>query len=268
MADQPRRPNRGNAGSGKGKGPGGGGSAGRGGSGKNRGKPPRGGGRPAYGKPRSAGGAGGSRFSRPGGGGRKLVQAVPGALSLKRLSQSTWAFVPPDCALERQMDLEDAQEMRARHEDEIARDELLYIVADCHGFMTAHNELGELALAQEDVKLARGHYGYSYENALKSLPPGFSGRLPHAEGYNGPFFEAGRGLARCLVALGRVEEGEKVLKKLAQFDPEEPDTQSLLSQLAEFKAGSPPTPCGTSTVSFLPIITIEGAEEDDEDDDD
>lgn len=269
MADQPPRPNRGAQGSGKGN------SSGRrsakgGGAGKNRGKPPgRGAGLPGDRQRRSTGGP--ARFGRPGSSGRKPRKPGEGVLSLKRLSKNEWAFVAPDCAVERQMDLEDARDMRQKQEEEIARDELLYLVADCHGFMAAHNELGELALEHNDVKLARGHFGFSYENGLKSLPPGFSGRLPADQGYNEPFFDAGRGLARCLVALGRIEEGEKLLKKLLQFDPDEPNTQSLLTQLDEYKAGTPPAPCGTSG-GLLPIITsispVDGDEEDEDDDDD
>ena len=194
-------------------------------------------------------------------------------MSLKRVSKSTWAFVAPDCACERQLDLEDAQDMRAKREEEIARVELLYLVADCHGFMEAHNLLGELALEANDVKLARGHFGYCYENGLKTLPPGFRGLLPADEGYNGPFFEAGRGLARCLIALGEVAQGAAILKKLASLDPVEPETQSLLAQLreyeAELKAGT-----GTTAANSLPIITgitpLSPADLDDdaEDDDD
>lgn len=264
MPDQPKRPNRGSQGSGKGNG---GGAPKGSGAGKNRGqRPGQSGGRPAYGQSRSTGGP--PKFGRPGSSGKKPRKPGEGVLSLKRLSKNEWMFVAPDCAVEREMDLEDAREMRAGQEEEIARDELLYLVADCHGFMSAHNELGELALEQNDVKLARGHFGFSYENGLKSLPPGFSGQLPHAEGYNAPFFAAGCGVARCLVALGRVEEGEKVLKKLSQFDPHEPDTQSLLKQLEEYKAGTPPMPCGTAG-GLLPIITdIASATDDEEDDDD
>ena len=267
MADQPRRPGRGAGGSGQGN-AGGGRSSGGGGPGKGRGKPAgRSGGRPAYGKSRSTGGP--PKF-RNAGGGRKPRDADGQVLSLKRLSKSEWAFVAPDCACERELDLEDAIHMREKQEEEIARDELLYLVADCHGFMAAHNLLGEMALEQSDVKLARGHYGFSYENGLKSIPLGFSGRLPVDQGYNAPFFDAGHGLARCLVALGRIEEAEKVLRKLAQLDPSEPDTQSLLSQLEEYKAGSAPSTI-VSSGGLLPIITNIGPlplVDDDEDDDD
>lgn len=193
-----------------------------------------------------------------------------GSLSLKRLKGNQWMLVAPECACERQLDLDEARDMRAKREEEIARDELLYLVADCHGFLEAHNLLGELALEENDVKLARGHFGYSYENALKALPPGFKGLLPADQGYNGAFFEAGRGLARCLISLGRVAEGAAVLKKLAGWDPEEPHTQSLLEQLREYESE---LKLGTASLSSLPIITgitplTPDSDDDDDDDDD
>ena len=40
--------------------------------------------------------------------------------------------------------------------------------------------LGELALEENDVSLARGHFGYAYEIGVRALPPGgLSGPLPY-----------------------------------------------------------------------------------------
>lgn len=140
-------------------------------------------------------------------------------------------LVPPDCAEERTEDLDEVQQMIAGNEREIARDELLYLVADFRAFLEAHNLLAELALEDNDVKLARGHFGFAYECGLESLPPGFSGQLPSAQGYNVHFFNSGRGLARCLIALGKPVEGREVLTRLLRFDPQDQDTKSLLEQL-------------------------------------
>jgi len=123
--------------------------------------------------------------------------------------------------------------MIAAGELEIARDELLYLVSDCRGFLEAHNRLGELALEEGDVPLARGHFGFAFEIGIESLPKGFCGILPSAVAYNAPFFLAGRGLARCLIARGQRAEGRKVLEQLARFDPGEGSIRRLLAELDE-----------------------------------
>lgn len=154
-------------------------------------------------------------------------------LKLRRLDGNRFAFQPPVCAFDRREDLEEVQQMIAAGELEIARDELLYLVSDCRGFLEAHNLLGELALEEEDISLARGHYGFAYEIGLDSLPAGFRGILPAKRDYNRAFFLAGRGLARCLIARGKDQEGRAVLVQLARFDPQEEHVKSLLKELDE-----------------------------------
>lgn len=116
-------------------------------------------------------------------------------------------------------------------EFDIANDELLYLVSDCRGFIEAYNLLGELALEDNDVKLAKGHFGFGYETGLNLLPPGFRDNLPANLGDNRHFFAAGRGLARCLIALGNRNDGRDVLQRLAKFDASDKQTQSLLAQV-------------------------------------
>lgn len=154
-------------------------------------------------------------------------------LKLRRLDGNRFAFQPPVCAFDRQEDLDEVQTMIAAGELEIARDELLYLVSDCRGFLEAHNLLGELALEEEDISLARGHFGFAYEIGLDSLPAGFRGILPARRDYNRAFFLAGRGLARCLIARGQQQEGRDVLVQLAKFDPQEEHVKSLLKELDE-----------------------------------
>ena len=149
------------------------------------------------------------------------------------LTEIDMLFQPPVCAVDRKEDLDEVHNMIAGGELEIARDELLYLVSDCRGFLEAHNLLGELALEEEDISLARGHFGFAYEIGLDSLPKGFRGILPAKKDYNQPFFLAGRGLARCLIARGNKAEGHDVLKQLARFDPREETIQALLEELSE-----------------------------------
>jgi hypothetical protein len=164
-------------------------------------------------------------------------RADPARLKLRRLDGNRFAFQPPVCAFDRQEDIDEVQKMITDGELEIARDELLYLVSDCRGFLEAHNLLGELALEEEDISLARGHFGFAYEIGLDSLPPGFRGILPAKREYNRAFFLAGRGLARCLIARGQHKEGRDVLVQLAKFDPQEEHVRSLLKELDERKKG-------------------------------
>ncbi len=159
--------------------------------------------------------------------------ASPARLQLKRLDGNRFAFQPPICAVDRKEDLDEVHQMIGGGELEIARDELLYLVSDCRGFLEAHNLLGELALEENDLALARGHFGFAYEIGLDSLPKGFRGILPANADYNRPFFLAGRGLARCLIARGKRSEGREVLRQLARFDPREETVQALLKELEE-----------------------------------
>ena len=124
-------------------------------------------------------------------------------------------------------------EIRAGGEFEIARDELLYLVADCRGFLEAYIQLAELALEDEDISLAKGHFAFAYENGLDRLPLNFRGQLPCQEGYNPHFYAAGRGLARCLIARKEIQAAREVLQQLLKFDPTEEGTLSLITQLNE-----------------------------------
>lgn len=157
----------------------------------------------------------------------------PARLSLRRLDANRFALLEPFTAIDRQEDIDEVRKMIAGGELEIARDELLYLVSDCRGFLEAHNLLGELALEEEDLSLAQGHFGFAYEIGISSLPPGFKGRLPANKEYNNAFFLAGRGVARCLIARGQQEKGREVLEQLARLDPQEKDVRALLDELSE-----------------------------------
>src|SRR5262249_41730770 len=97
----------------------------------------------------------------------------PARLQLRRLDGNQFAFQPPICARDRKEDLDEVRQMISASELEIARDELLYLVADCRAFLEAHNLLAELALEEGNIPLARGHFGFGYEIGLNSLPEGF-----------------------------------------------------------------------------------------------
>lgn len=228
--------------------------AGKSGPGKSGSHKP--GGKPSRGRTSSSG----DSRPRPGGP-RPRRPTARGLLRLRRLDANRYALQAPSCAMEREEDLEEVHAMIAEDELEIARDELLYLVADCRAFLSAHNLLGELALREEDISLARGHFGFAYEVGLDSLPPGFRGVLPTQRDYNGEFFLAGRGLARCLIARGQRAEGRGVLQNLQKLDPRNTDVRDLLAELDEQERLGLVSP-------DLPMLDDLPESEDEDDDDD
>lgn len=166
-----------------------------------------------------------------------------GLLRMRRLDGNRFALQKPAAAFEREDDLDEVQQMIAAGEFEIARDELLYLVADSRSFLEAHNLLGELALEEEDIGLARGHFGFAYEVGLDSLGSDFKGILPAGRDYNREFFRAGRGVARCLIARGDRAEGRAILEKLLKLDSRESESRGLLEELDEQdRTGNIPPP--------------------------
>lgn len=141
----------------------------------------------------------------------------------RRPGERGWELVHPRCVQERMEDLEEVQQMLAAGEVEIAIDELRWLLDGCGDFIAAHRLLGELALADGDLKLARGHFGYAYEIGLSALPPrGFEGPLPHRLAANQPLLESAKGLAWCLHELGKNKLARRVLVQLLLLDSTDP----------------------------------------------
>lgn len=125
--------------------------------------------------------------------------------------------------------------MVAAGETDIARDELVWLLAECPDFLEAHLHLGLLALEEDDPKLARGHFGRAYELGIKALEAaGGPPSLPYEHAGNRPFFEAAKGLAHCLVATGRGKLAKDVVRRAVALDPKDP------LGLAALVAGGPP----------------------------
>jgi hypothetical protein len=107
-------------------------------------------------------------------------------------------------------------------EIDVAVDELRWLLQGCRELLEAHQLLGEIALADNDLILARGHLGYAYEMGLGSIPDDFPGPLAYARPANRPFFEAGKGLAWCLKQLGEAKAAARVVERLLRLDPSDP----------------------------------------------
>ena len=62
-------------------------------------------------------------------------------------------------------------------EVDIAIDELRWLLGGCSDFIAAHRMLGEAAMLESDIPLARGHFGYAFQIGVKALDQaGVAGR--------------------------------------------------------------------------------------------
>ena len=128
--------------------------------------------------------------------------------------------------------------MVAAGEIEIARDEVRWLLSECHDFQAAHKLLGDLGLAEGDFRLARGHYGYAYQLGIQALDrsPEFAAaspdrRLPYAILANQPFYQAGRGVVQCLLKMNKRGMAQDVINRLLSLDPGDPlSVRRLLDQ--------------------------------------
>ncbi len=131
-------------------------------------------------------------------------------------------LVEPPCVRQRREDLEEVRVMLEAGEIDVAADELLWLLSGCDVLLEAHKLLGEIALADGDLPLARGHLGYAYELGLGALETGARGVLPYARPANQAFFEAGKGLAWCLKQQGEMGLAAEVVERLLTLDPSGP----------------------------------------------
>jgi hypothetical protein len=143
-----------------------------------------------------------------------------------------WEFVPPRCATQRQEDLEEVHKMLELGEIDVAIDELRYLLEECSDFVAGHRLLGELALTNGDLPLARGHFGYAYTASIRALPAGHSGPVPYSQPANRAFFEASKGLIHCLLELEKPELAREVIDMMLRLDPTDPlAVKPLLDEL-------------------------------------
>ena len=141
----------------------------------------------------------------------------------KVAGEDAWEFVNPRCAADRAEDLEEVRKMIDAGETEIATDELRWLLNGCSDFLEAHKTLGELALLESDIPLARGHFGYAFQIGKKALDAaGCRGLVPYRLASNTAFHEAGKGLAFSLRELGKRELLTPVLETLLRCDPSDP----------------------------------------------
>ncbi len=106
---------------------------------------------------------------------------------------------------------------------DVARDECRWLLDGCSECLEAHRMLGEIALEQEDLALARGHFGYAYRMGIAALDrASMAGPLPYELLANRSFFESAKGLAWCLLRLGKRELAVEVVERVLICDPSDP----------------------------------------------
>ena len=154
---------------------------------------------------------------------RKRVSTSTVGVERARSGQG-FTLTHPRAARDAAEDLEEVRTMIAAGENDVAIDELRWLVSACPDMIEAHYLLGKLAVeADHDLPLARGHFGVGYQLGAKALAR-TGGPMPLSALHpaNRPFYDAGRGLAWCLNELGRPEMAIEVVEHLLRCDPLDP----------------------------------------------
>jgi tetratricopeptide (TPR) repeat protein len=152
-----------------------------------------------------------------------LLPRRPTAVQARRRPQDgAWELVHPRCARERAEDIEEVQLMLDAGEVDIAVDELRWLLSGCADFIQAHLLLGEIALEENRLRLARGHFGRAFELGYSALPERLDAPVPYRLPANQPFLQAAKGLAWCLHKLNKNAEALAVVEVLLACDPTDP----------------------------------------------
>jgi hypothetical protein len=172
--------------------------------------------------------------------GRNPSRPTSGVSVERSRSGQGWTLVHPPCVRESAEDLEEVREMIATGENEVAIDELRWLIETCTDFVEAHYLLGKLAVeTANDVALGRAHFGFGYQLGMRALERARNPTpVPALHPANRPFYDAGRGLAWCLAELGKREMALEVVENLRRCDPADP--LGLRAWIDELKtAGAP-----------------------------
>ncbi len=173
------------------------------------------------------------RGPAPGGAKKKTARRPKGGVNVRRIpNQPGWELVPPRGAVERADDLLQVHDMIAHGEIEIAMDELRWLLGGCPEFIEAHAVLGELALAENDLALARAHFGLAFQVGQQAIEQRtLAVPLPYARPANQAFFSCGKGLVWCLLKQQKRHMAQAVVNQLLECDPSDPlKVADLLAQ--------------------------------------
>ena len=108
-------------------------------------------------------------------------------------------------------------------EVDVAVDECRWLLEGCSDLVEAHRILGEIALEEHDLPLARGHFGYVYHLVVKALEAArAAGPLPYRLPANQVFHESAKALAWCLRELGHAQMAAEVVATQLRLDASDP----------------------------------------------
>ncbi len=108
-------------------------------------------------------------------------------------------------------------------EAQIARDECRWLLEGCSDCLEAHRILGEIALSENDLPLARGHFGYAYRLGAEALRRAeVSGPLPYRLEANQSFLESAKALTYCLLQLQKPEMAAEIVELALRCDSSDP----------------------------------------------
>ncbi|MEX0977734.1 MAG: hypothetical protein WDZ48_02720 [Pirellulales bacterium] len=167
-----------------------------------------------------------NRRKKQNGAGQPRPAPAKGATTIrarKPPGDDAWELVHPRCARDRADDLEEVRKMLEAGEVDVAIDECRWLLQGCSDCLEAHRILGEIALGENDLPLARGHFGYAYRLGAQALEQaGGKGPLPYRLAANQGFHESGKALAWCLMQMGKPEMAAEVVERLLSCDAGDP----------------------------------------------
>ena len=144
-------------------------------------------------------------------------------ITLRRLpGEDAFELVFPRCVQQRADDLEEIHAMLKAGEIDVAVDELRWLLNGCQPLLEAHKLLGEIAMADNDLELARAHFGMAWSLGTAALPKGRRTRLPYRRPANRALLEAGKGLAWCLKQSDDPQMAAEIVVQLRDLDPSDP----------------------------------------------
>jgi hypothetical protein len=163
------------------------------------------------------------------------------AISVQRAkSGNGWVLVHPNAVREMTEDLQELRAMIAADETDVAIDELRWLLGTCPDMIEGHFLLGKLAAeVDDDIPLARGHFGTGYQLGLQALRRAKMPKpVPVLHPANRTFYDAGRGLVWCLDQLGKQKMALEVVEQMLKLDPDDP--LGLASWLDEIRTAGKP----------------------------
>ena len=156
---------------------------------------------------------------------RRAAGSSRNSVSVERSrSGQGWTLTHSADVREGAEDLDEVREMIAAGEQDVAIDELRWLIENCTDWIEAHYLLGKLAVeTQGDVPLGRAHFGFGYQLGERALRRADNPTpVPAMHPANRPWFDAGRGLAWCLAELGKRDMALEVVENLLRCDPADP----------------------------------------------